>query len=210
MACWSASASIAATPPKRHTVPSPHAERADAHKLRKSYRLTPEAVALLERAAKERGISQTAVLEMAVRDMGGAPGTGDVRAAYLGSPSEVAKTDLSRYRRLVRGAQARLAREGVFTPAEGAAILDALNGTLLGDRPETLHVSVEDAIALEGLAEKRNLEAGGAGLVEKLRSLTPLEMHAVADRVEMFWALVGEGKQWDIEEGLFREKAKGS
>jgi hypothetical protein len=180
----------------------------DAHKLRKSYRLTPEAVALLETAAEERGISQTAVLEMAVRDMGGAPGTSDVRAAYLGGPSEVAKTDLSRYRRLVRGAQARLAREGVFTADEGAAILDALNGALLGDRPETLHASVEDSISLEGLAEKWGLDAGGAGLVEKLRSLTPLELHAVADRAETFWALAGEAEQWDIEEGLFG--AKGS
>jgi hypothetical protein len=132
------------------------------------------------------------------------------RAPYLGGAAGVVRTDLGRYRNLVRDAQTRLAREGVFEPAEGAAILDALNGTLLMDRPETLAASVEDALHLDGLAEKWGLDAGGTGLVEKLRSLTPLELHAVADRAETFWALVGEGKQWDIEEGLFREKSKGS
>lgn len=34
----------------------------------KSFRLSPEAIKLLEAVSKERGISQTAVIEQAVRD----------------------------------------------------------------------------------------------------------------------------------------------
>ena len=125
------------------------------------------------------------------------------RAPYLGGGAGVVRTDLGRYRALVRAAQARLAREGVFTAPEGAAILDALNGTLLADRPETLSASVEDAVRLDGLAEKWGVDAGG--LSEKLRGLTPLELHAVADRAETFWSLATSeaGEQWDIERGLF-------
>lgn len=37
------------------------------HKLRKSYRLTKEAVALLEKLSAERGVSQTAIVEQAIR-----------------------------------------------------------------------------------------------------------------------------------------------
>ena len=125
------------------------------------------------------------------------------RAPYLGGGAGVVRTDLGRSRALVRDAQSRLAREGVFSAAEGAVILDALNGTLLADRPETLAASVEDAMRLDGLAEKWGVDAGG--LSEKLRSLTPLEFHAIADRAETFWASVGskEGLAWDVEEGLF-------
>lgn len=44
--------------------------RTQERKLRKSYRLTQEAVALLERMASERGVSSTAVLEQAIRAYG--------------------------------------------------------------------------------------------------------------------------------------------
>lgn len=120
------------------------------------------------------------------------------RAPYLGGGAGVVRTDLGRYRALVRGAQARLGAEAVFTAAEGAAILDALNGTLLVDRPETLAASVEDAMRLDGLAEK--WEVNAHGLAEKLRALTSLELHAVADAAERFWSAADER---DVEDGLF-------
>lgn len=125
------------------------------------------------------------------------------RAPYLGGAAGVVRTDLGRYRALVRAAQTRLADERMFTAAEGTLILDALNGTLLGDRPETLVWSVEDAMRLDGLAEKWGVDADG--LAKKLNSLTPLALHAVADRAETFWASVGseDGPAWDVEDGLF-------
>jgi hypothetical protein len=124
------------------------------------------------------------------------------RASYLGGNAGVVRTDLGRYRTLVRGAQTRLAIEGVFTTDEGAAIIDALNGTLLVDRPEALTASVEDAMRLDGLAEKWEVDA--AALTEKLRGLTALELHAVADAVERFWSAPEER---DIGRGLFGESA---
>jgi len=38
-------------------------------KIAISFRLSPEAIRLLQKLAKENGISQTAVLEMAIREL---------------------------------------------------------------------------------------------------------------------------------------------
>lgn len=51
---------------------------------------------------------------------------------------------------------------------------------------------------LDGLAEKWGVDAGG--LTEKLRSLTSLELHAIADAAERFWSA---SEEQDIEKGLF-------
>lgn len=120
------------------------------------------------------------------------------RASCLGGSSEVFRTDLYRYRRLIRSTQARLKNEGVFTENEQALILDALNGSVLGERPETLAASVEDSMSLDGTAEKWGVDE--AGMREKLGSLTPLEFAAVADGAERFWSAP---ERREIEGGLF-------
>ena len=122
----------------------------------------------------------------------------DRRAPYLGNRSEVVKTDLARYRALVRATQTRLAREEVFSDREQGLILDALNGSLVLDYPETLAASVEDSMVLDGTAGKWGVEAHA--LRAKLASLTPLEFAAVADASERFWS-VPESR--DVLGGLF-------
>lgn len=122
----------------------------------------------------------------------------DRRAPYLGNRSEVVKTDLARYRALVRATQTRLAREEIFSDREQALILDALNGSLVLDHPETLAASVEDSMALDGTAGKWGVEAHA--LRAKLASLTPLEFAAVADASERFWS---EPDRRDVLGGLF-------
>lgn len=118
----------------------------------------------------------------------------DERASYyVGGRSEVVKTDLSRYRRLIRSTQARLKSEEVFSETEQGLILDALNGSLLGDRPETLAGSVADSMSLDGTAGKWEVEPHA--IREKLTSLTPLEFAAVADGAERYWAAVSRGEE---------------
>lgn len=106
--------------------------------------------------------------------------------------------DLARYRALIRSTQRRLGEESVFSDVEQAAILDALNGTLLHDRPEMLAGSVADALALDGLDEKWGVERHA--MKEKLAALTPLEMAAVADAAERFWSAA---ERRGAEGGLF-------
>lgn len=115
--------------------------------------------------------------------------------------SEVVRTDLARYRALVRSARARLAKERVFSGEEQALIIDALNGTMLEEHVEVLAANVEDAMTLDGLDEKWGVQK--SALMEKLRSLSPLELAAVADAVEMFWASVARGEERDARGGLF-------
>ena len=122
----------------------------------------------------------------------------DRRAPYLGNRSEVVKTDLARYRALVRATQTRLAREEIFSDREQALILDALNGSLVFDYPETLAASVEDSMTLDGTAGKWGVEAHA--LRAKLASLTPLEFAAVADASERFWSAP---ESRDVLGGLF-------
>lgn len=119
------------------------------------------------------------------------------RSPYFGGPSEVFRTDLYRYRRLIRAAQTRLKAEKVFTPAEQALILDALNGSLLADRPETLSASVDDSMSLDGTAEKWGVDQDV--MREKLRGLTPIEFAAIADAAERFWSAPDDR---DAEGGL--------
>lgn len=126
----------------------------------------------------------------------------DERAAYfVGGRSEVIKTDLSRYRNLIRAAQARIASEEIFSPDEQALIIDALNGVLLGEHPQLLSANVADAMSLDGLAVKWEVEEHA--MREKLASLTPLESAALADAAETFWAAVARGEDKEPRGGLF-------
>jgi hypothetical protein len=119
------------------------------------------------------------------------------RADYFpGGLSEAASTDLRRYRNLIRTTQARLAREEVFAPEEQAVVLSALNGTLLGGHPEMLVGSVEDSMSLDGTHEEWG--ACAHALWEKLRGLTPLELAAVADAAEGYWAAVARGEEREL------------
>lgn len=120
---------------------------------------------------------------------------------WHGARSQVAMRDLARYYHLLQIARHRLAQEGVFSPDEQALIIDALNGVLLGEHITTLPANVEATISLDGLAEKWGVD--GAALMEKLRSLSPLELAAIADAVEMFWAAVARGEDRDARGELF-------
>lgn len=119
--------------------------------------------------------------------------------SFGGNVSEVAKTDLARYRTLLRMGQVRLVSENVLEDNEQALILDALNGVLLGEHPQLLAANISDAISLDGLDEKWEVY----GLKEKLAGLTPLECAAVVDAAERFWARVLSGEDLDPRGGLF-------
>lgn len=105
--------------------------------------------------------------------------------------SEQIRTDLSRYYRLLAEARARL-RE-LLTPAELSAIIDIQNGHWYHERLEAIEIwaNVEDGCRLDGLAEKWKID--GPALVEKLRGLDLLSVHALTDATQRFWHAVGEG-----------------
>lgn len=98
-----------------------------------------------------------------------------------------------RYQKLIRNTRARLKREGVFSKAEQGLIIAATTGTAFMDNPEMLPAEVEDVMALKGLDAE--WEVDSRALREKLSSLTPLEVAAVVDAVERFWALPGRGEE---------------
>lgn len=118
----------------------------------------------------------------------------DERAkGFPGGRSDVVRNDLMRYQKLIRNTQARLKREGVFSEAEQGLIIAATNGTAFMDYPEMLPAEVEDAMALEGLDVEWDVDSHA--LREKLFSLTPLEVAAVVDAIERFWASSGRGEE---------------
>lgn len=106
-----------------------------------------------------------------------------------------AQRDLERYYALL----AAELRTVSLTAAEALLIADALNGTLW--EPHTIRLlwaGVDDAIRLDGLAEKWQVD--GAALVAKLRALTPGQTVAVIDAVERAWQADSD----DLRERLVR------
>lgn len=105
--------------------------------------------------------------------------------------SGVIRADLCRYYRLLAEARTRL-RE-LLTPAELSAIVDIQNGHWYQELlyADEIWANVEDGCRLEGLAEKWHID--GPALVEKLKQLPLLEVHALADATQQFWQAVGEG-----------------
>jgi hypothetical protein len=74
-----------------------------------------------------------------------------------------------------------------LTEKEACLIVDVLNGTLMdANTAHMLYAEVEDGIALEGLAEKWDVD--GPDMVEKLKVLSDIQCLAVIDACERFWS----------------------
>lgn len=110
-----------------------------------------------------------------------------------------------RYRTLLDHALADLR----LTEAEASAICDVLNGTwLLEDTWRHIAMEVEDGDRLNGLGRKWGID--GRALARRLSECSLVELCAIADASERFWAAVGDGDQRSTREqlvavGLVRE-----
>lgn len=113
-----------------------------------------------------------------------------------GKRSTVINRDLERLYTLYDRALRRLD----LTVDEACLIVDALNGTIHDVRSGVrFWIDVQDAIELEGLAEKWNVD--GKALIEKLTALDELSCMAIVDAAERFW--YGEKyRDMDIREAI--------
>jgi hypothetical protein len=112
-----------------------------------------------------------------------------------GNISESIRRDLGRYYCLMR---AELGGIGL-TRNEACAVMDACNGLWMDDgtfSPSYIRVEVEDAIRLEGL--DRKWEIDGPALLAKLQDLTISQAYALADAITQFWAR----PEQDVDEKL--------
>jgi hypothetical protein len=109
-----------------------------------------------------------------------------------GGSSIVINRDLERLYTMYR----RAIREVPLTLAEARLIVDALNGSLFdANTAPMLWASIEDAIKLDGLAEKWGVD--GPALVEKLRGLSAFHCMALVDAAERFWSMSADGRDLD-------------
>lgn len=99
--------------------------------------------------------------------------------------SAVAARDLERYYAVVAAELATIH----LTEAEGAAICDALNGTLL--EPSTLHLLWAEVASRDtALTVKWHVRVDA--LAQRLRTFTPGQTYALADAVERFWLIADD------------------
>ena len=99
---------------------------------------------------------------------------------------------LARWFEALRRARAELRPQ--FSEAEQALILDVCNGTIYEPYSiPLLWASVEDGIALDGLAAKWAID--GPALVARLRGLTYTQSAALVDGAERWWKRVSDGEQ---------------
>lgn len=111
----------------------------------------------------------------------------DRRHEGLFSRGQIAARDLGRYYALLAREMATLQ----FGEGEAYLICDALNGTILDETSiRLIWAEVEDAIRLDGLDHKWNVDGGA--LVEKLKSLCPGQAVALVDAVERAWMAPNE------------------
>jgi hypothetical protein len=106
--------------------------------------------------------------------------------------SAILSRDLTRYYRLLAAARAQV-RE-ILTPGELSAIMDVQNGHWYRPgllRADEIWANVEDGCRLDGLDKKWSVD--GPALVEKLKTLSLIEVHALADATDRFWHAVGPG-----------------
>lgn len=97
----------------------------------------------------------------------------------------------------------RALRRVSLTVDEACLIVDALNSSLYDARTAgLLPAGIQDAIQLEGLAEKWNVD--GDALVKKLSSLDELACLAIIDAAERFWF----GEKYRKENMDIREAVK--
>lgn len=105
----------------------------------------------------------------------------DEQIKSRGTRSTIITRDLERLYTLYRRAlqQARLSVD------EACLVVDALNGSIMDATP-LLWANIEDSIQLDGLDQKWSID--GPALVEKLRGLNDIQVLAVVDGAERFWA----------------------
>lgn len=97
-------------------------------------------------------------------------------------PTTVVNVAADRYLALIQQHQPQL------TAAEWMLIFDAQNGVIQDDSAETLTLlwaGIEDAIQMEGLAEKWAVD--GQALINKIKALDYAGTVVVADAAERFW-----------------------
>jgi hypothetical protein len=91
-----------------------------------------------------------------------------------------------------------------FSLSEALLMADALNGVLLDAwTKHLLWLSIEDAIRTDDLDRKWGVD--GDALVERLRSLTPIEQGMIAYRVQQVW----ENEAYYADSLIERVKAVG-
>lgn len=108
------------------------------------------------------------------------------RAAGAPELSDVAHRDAERYYALL----AETLKTVTLTEAEAMLLCDALNGVLAAEPPAVarlLWAQVEDAVRLDGLAEKWGVN--GIALVGELKSYSFAQCLAVIDAAERWWKL---------------------
>lgn len=96
-----------------------------------------------------------------------------------GDLSAVVRQDLSRYHALLKRARAEIRREKLFDADDMTNLLNATNGTL-DFEPEFLAAEVEDHLAYRDMDPEE--------ILAKLDKLTPLQLAALVDALERFWA----------------------
>ena len=103
---------------------------------------------------------------------------GETRAARL-------EIDLNTYHALLDEGMRRAVHS--LSPADASLLLDVFNNTPLGQTwtAERMVMRVSDAIALDGLAEKRGID--GLALISTLHTLGDLPVLALADWADKIW-----------------------
>lgn len=115
--------------------------------------------------------------------------------------SSIAERDLNRYYKLLRQAQIP-----VFSENELMLMIDAFNGCLIDFAiapSSTLILNIQDAIAIDNLSEKWEVDADF--LLTKLKSLNDLQCAYLLDGIERFWS----GETYKIEDNSEALKATG-
>lgn len=118
------------------------------------------------------------------------------RTADSHPPTTVVNVAADRYLSTLKRHQPQL------TAAEWMLIFDAQNGVIQDDSAETLTLlwaGIEDAIQMEGLAEKWAVD--GQALINKIKALDYAGMVVLADAAERFWRRFTH-RAVDIEEAL--------
>jgi hypothetical protein len=118
--------------------------------------------------------------------------------------SGVISRDLDRYYESLKRVRAELRKK--LSDAEMSAILDNLNGVWMAEPVSInlLYANVEDGIKLEGLDKKWKID--GPALIEKLRSMSFIELCAITDAAEKWWTRVANGEQPKFNEALQETK----
>lgn len=114
--------------------------------------------------------------------------------------SGVISRDLDRYYDALKRARVELRKK--LSEAEIAAIIDNLNGVWMAETVSItlLYANIEDAIELEELDKKWKID--GLALVEKLRSMSFIELCALTDAVERWWNRNTPGEDLKYSEAL--------